>query len=737
MFFSNLNNGHYIIIIPGLVRNTFNTITIIASDASKYALKTTQTIHVKYIQKFTVTYLGNGNTLGTAPVDTNRYEPTEIVIVKSNSGNMSIEGFIFSGWNTASDNTGEHFAPGDTLIMSNRPITLYAQWTNNTIARHTVTFDPQGGSNVNSVTISHGETVTMPADPTRTGYSFTGWFKERDCINLWNFTTDVVTGPLILYANWKINSYTVKFNTQGGSSIEQIEVDYNETIPKPLNPTRTGFTFNDWYKERECINKWSFSTDRVNEQVTLYAKWTLNSYVVRFDPLGGSDVSQLEVDHGEKITKPLDPNRTGFTFNGWFKEKDCINLWDFISEIVTGPITLYAGWKLNSYAVSFDKQDGSSVSQVQVSHGATVQKPTDPTREGYSFEGWYKERSCINEWNFSTTVVTTPVTLYAKWTLNNYTVKFDKQDGSSLIQLIVNHGETVQKPADPSRTGFTFDAWYKERSCINKWNFSTDLVTGPLTLYANWKPVRCTVNFVTNGGSAVTSQTVDYGSLITKPNSTLSGLTLVGWYRDADFSTIWNFSSQVTSSMTLYAKWLVMDIDGNVYDTVRIGTQTWMVQNLKTTRYRDDTPIPIVSDSAAWANLITPACCWPYNWTSDGAIYGALYNGYAASNPQIAPNGWHVPSQAEFQQLVDYVSNDPKALMKVGTLDEATNSSGFSGIFAPFRSATGEMGTSTETATWYTSSDGISFYISKSIPFPMAIPPFNMLNGFSIRCIKD
>jgi|LauGreDrversion2_2_1035103.scaffolds.fasta_scaffold37621_1 uncharacterized protein (TIGR02145 family) len=99
----------------------------------------------------------------------------------------------------------------------------------------------------------------------------------------------------------------------------------------------------------------------------------------------------------------------------------------------------------------------------------------------------------------------------------------------------------------------------------------------------------------------------------------------------------------------------VTDVDGNVYHTVKIGTQTWMVENLKTTHYKDNTPVTLITDNNLWKNAIAPGYCWYDNDIANKTLYGALYNGYAAHLNKIAPVGWHVPSKEEFQVLEDYL----------------------------------------------------------------------------------
>src|SRR5674476_633708 len=115
----------------------------------------------------------------------------------------------------------------------------------------------------------------------------------------------------------------------------------------------------------------------------------------------------------------------------------------------------------------------------------------------------------------------------------------------------------------------------------------------------------------------------------------------------------------------------VTDIEGNVYHTVKIGTQTWMVENLKTTKYKDGTAIPLVTDNKVWINLPTPAYCWYDNdATTYKNTYGALYNWYAVNTGKLAPTGWHIPTDAEWTTLQNYVGGELVAgdKMKATTL---------------------------------------------------------------------
>ena len=139
---------------------------------------------------------------------------------------------------------------------------------------YTVTFNSNEGSAVSSQTIMAGQKVTRPTDPTKAYNNFLGWYKESSLTNLWDFDTDVVTGNTTLYAKWEVITYTVSFNSNGGTAVTAQTVNGGTLLTEPTEPTKTGgYIFDGWYKESTFDNLWNFSSDIVTENKTLYAKW--------------------------------------------------------------------------------------------------------------------------------------------------------------------------------------------------------------------------------------------------------------------------------------------------------------------------------------------------------------------------------------------------------------------------------------------------------------------------------
>jgi len=209
-----------------------------------------------------------------------------------------------------------------------------------------------------------------------------------------------------------------------------------------------------------------------------------------------------------------------------------------------------------------------------------------------------------------------------------------------------------------------------------------------------------------------------------------------------------NKSEVSPSEQTQY---IVEDIDGNVYKTVKIGNQTWMTKNLKTSRFNDGTPIPLVTDGAAWAALTTPAYCWYNNDSvSYKNTYGALYNGYAVMTGKLCPTDWHVPTDEEWTKLIKYLGGESYAgdrLKETGTdywvspNTGATNESGYTALPGGLRYHDGIFHDFGFSGYWWTSteySDTRAFFRYMDYEYSNVFGFNNSKNiGFSVRCVRD
>src|SRR5690606_3816226 len=192
-------------------------------------------------------------------------------------------------------------------------------------------------------------------------------------------------------AHRTVNSYGASFPPNGETADAAQTLGYGTRVPGPAAPTRVGHTFAGWFADAALTTAWDFTADTVPaSDMTLSAKWSVNSYLVSFDANGGSAVSPQSEVFGTLATEPTAPTREGHSFVGWFADAALTTPWDFAADRVpASDITLYADWSINSYLVSFATNGGTAVPPQSEVFDTLVTEPAAPTRDGHTFVGWF------------------------------------------------------------------------------------------------------------------------------------------------------------------------------------------------------------------------------------------------------------------------------------------------------------------------------------------------------------
>jgi uncharacterized repeat protein (TIGR02543 family) len=488
--------------------------------------------------------------------------------------NVARPGHTLKEWTTKADGSGVIYDK-NTYVTRNE--TLFAQWLTN---EYTVVFNPQGGDvdeSERKVTYDL-PTGTLPI-PTRTGYSFKGWFTEPDG-GVEYFANSIITGDIKLYAQWEPVVYHISFDLNDPSSsvtIENKSVSYGVSIGKLpsvplLVPSRTGYTLDGWNTKKDGSG-YKYEDNEVYQEtdnITLYAQWTAETYTISFDAQGGSPASSQPVKYKSATGVLPSSSRTGYTFDGWFtgvngggdKYED--------NEIydVADDIKLYAKWTANSYALHFDTGGGSSESDLQVRYEKEIGNSLPvPTFAGHEFKGWFTELDGGGTQYTETTVyrLTDNTTLYAKWTVKQYTIDFDAQGGNVTPSLSAEYKGALTLPS-PTRAGYVFKHWNtsKDGSGVAYSGTINYTVDNNITLYAQWEANTYTLDFDEQDGVSVNSKTVKYETSVGElPVTTRTGYKFEGWFTGINGSGVEYFESTVYKTAdhtTLYAKW-----EANVY----------------------------------------------------------------------------------------------------------------------------------------------------------------------------
>ncbi|WP_345064995.1 InlB B-repeat-containing protein [Leifsonia kafniensis] len=314
-------------------------------------------------------------------------------------------GHSFGGWFTDAARS----IPMTTTTALSPDFTVYAKWTTDP---RTVTFSSEGGTDIGPVTTDYGTTITPPAKPTRTGYTFAGWYTAATSGSEWDFTAAVTTDATA-YAHWTAEKRTVTFSSQGGSAVKAIITNYDTVIKAPKS-TRTGYAFKGWYTKSTGGSAWNFNA-KVTKNATAYAHWTVQKRTVTFNAQGGSKVATASTNYNTAIKAPKSPTRTGYSFAGWYTKSTGGSAWKFTSK-VTANTTAYAHWTVLKKNVTFNTQGGSKVATVSTNYNTAIKAPKSPTRSGYTFTGWYTKATGGSVWKF-TAKVTANTTVYAHWTV--------------------------------------------------------------------------------------------------------------------------------------------------------------------------------------------------------------------------------------------------------------------------------------------------------------------------------
>jgi len=226
--------------------------------------------------------------------------------------------------------------------------------------------------------------------------------------------------------------------------------------------------------------------------------------------------------------------------------------------------------------------------------------------------------------------------------------------------------------------------------------------------------------------------------------SSLTGLTANTTYYARAYATNGVGTAYGTQYVVKTMYGTVTDYDGNTYQTVMIGTQEWMAENLKVTHYRNGDAIPNITDNGQWANTYSGACCAYENSSSNANAYGLLYNFYAVADTRnLCPTGWHVPTDAEWTTLIDYLGGENEAGAKLKAIvlwrsnyPGTDNSSGFNAFPGGRRSSDGSFSQKEEIGSWWSFSNALERNINYNDSKVRRSTYFKEV-GISIRCVKD
>ena len=316
--------------------------------------------------------------------------------------------------------------------------------------------------------------------------------------------------------------YTVTFNANGhGTAPDAQTVTQGSKATQPAAPTATGYTFGGWYREAGCTNAFDFNT-AINADITLYAKWTPNTYPVTLDRQHGEGGDgNVTATFGSPMPNINVPTRAGYTFGGYWTEAEGKGIQYYEADGTsakewdkTTAITLHAQWTPATYTIQLDNQGGSGLESVAATYNSPLPDVEIPTKTGYTFNGYFEATNgggsqwyinngkCQVIWN-----KTSGATLYAQWIANDYTVIFDKNAAEAtgtVNDQSFKYG--ISQPLHQNnykRKGYFFSGWntvadgtgtaYSDQISVQNLAAS-----GTTTLYAQWTKIEISATLSPN-----------------------------------------------------------------------------------------------------------------------------------------------------------------------------------------------------------------------------------------------
>ena len=261
-------------------------------------------------------------------------------------------GYHFDGWNPAYDTTS---------TVPQWGIHYQIVWKPND---YSFSFDSNGGTAVDILTQTYDNAFVTPADPSRTGYTFLGWQPA--------LPDSVPAADMTFTAQWQVNTYTLAFDANGGTPVDTIVQNYDTALVPPADPSRTGYTFLGWEP--------ALPDSIPPYDITYTAQWQVNSYALSFDSDGGTPVDTIVQNYDTALVPPADPVRTGHLFAGWMPALP--------DSIPPHDAHYVAMWQRCDYTLQFDTDGGNALSPLRSPYGAALVPPSPPQREGFNFLGW-------------------------------------------------------------------------------------------------------------------------------------------------------------------------------------------------------------------------------------------------------------------------------------------------------------------------------------------------------------
>ncbi len=481
------------------------------------------------------------------------------------------EGYVFDGW-----------TPDATVLGEPNDMTFYATWRE-AVNEAIYVVD---GAQYEVYSVETGESLDVPADPYKEGYTFIGWTDVNGSTEPITLPATMPTSTVTYYAIFEINTYTLSFDTDGGSDVNDITQEYNTAVTAPDAPSKTGYSFKGW-----ALSAGATADDAVDlpakmpaENRKYYAIWEINKYTITFVDTGDVAYEAITQDYNTEISPVADPEKTGYKFLGWDVT--------IPSNMPAENMTITATWEALPYDAVFNADGGvfaensSDTYTVSTKYNEDIVAPANPTKTGYDFAGWNPTVGKMDDVNGKSFTALWNAKGDTAYTVNVYTMKTDGEygeadvknftattdttvtytpvipegfelnassvlegnvaaDGSLVLNVYIDrtkydftvkvdddettksyyYGAAVTEPETPVKEGYTFEKWVDEAG--KDASVPSAMPAGNVKIVAKWTINSHNVVWTIDGDE--TTQSYDYAETIVAPEASKTGYKFIGW----------------------------------------------------------------------------------------------------------------------------------------------------------------------------------------------------------------
>ena len=504
-------------------------------------------------------------------------------------------GHDFGGW---FDDEGSMLAAG--AKMPAKAQTYCAKWTPSV---YDITYGnvPNGsfGDAAQPEKHTYGTATAIP-DLTRTGYIFDGWVVNGTGAAQTGLTlgAEDYTGVIALTAAWTAERYPITYAGMDGAQFggkQPTEYAY-DTDTAVSDPTKAGHTFLGWLVNGESTAQkaLTLAKESYTGAITLTATWEQNPYKIEWVVNEGGTLNETPeysktASFGDAITAPTVTAKDGYTFGGWYTDSKFAENTKFTDggAMPDHNVTFYAKWTAIPYKITYELDGGTNVSGNPAQYTVETEKITlvAPTKTGYAFEGWYSDAERTDRVTEIAMGSTGDVTLYAKWTINQYTIMWETNGGNALTgncTTTADYGTAIVRPDDPTKEAdaqytYTFGGWYTDRALAQPLADNATVPAENLTVYAKWNTSVRTYTVKWYGVNnpwwydaakeepyvLLKTETYDYGTLLLEnaPEATKDAYDayyyeLEGWRAGSETGELLTEASIVTGDAEYYPSFL-------------------------------------------------------------------------------------------------------------------------------------------------------------------------------------